>query len=542
MIQFRQKEFIGFLASTAAMVVPGLVQGHNQNKKNAEQQEEFQRQNSKLQEKQNEAMNRIAKAAEKDPAKAQAVVNLQQKTYAAGLGKIIKIAVKSPKRAGQVVYDFARGIGAEKMAKTLGSGVAMGATMAGGSYLFDKAIQKDRARITGNAPLQISEKTPEEKRAERNKRIRKAAIGATAVAGSVLAARKGVLGKGFENLSKGLTRSGNPINKKALYNTVKTNFRNGMSLKSVLGGLGFASIFTLPGYIGERKQLKDQTLSYNQQKQYSEEDSERTKGSFLKKAAIGTAATVGAVATLRRVGPAGIRKSLNTMYMTYGNKLSGKSGVRKSIGEWMKHSGSNQYGKAQAQVAQRALKDRISAGADAAKRLNNTKRLERLKSRRFRNDPEGYNRYIEKLKNLADEKKMNRAKTALDNFNFNNHAALSGNKKLQLITSDNPAISRVHGQRLGEGFLGGLGSIMGGVGKKPVTGFLSKMAKSKNEDTKKMAEWLMQHKRTALAGGVGVGLVAFKPFTMGENATRKVIGSVDKNAFAYEKSKEQAIQ
>ena len=56
-----------------------------------------------------------------------------------------------------------------------------------------------------------------------------------------------------------------------------------------------------------------------------------------------------------------------------------------------------------------------------------------------------------------------------------------------------------------------------------------------------MAKFLRRHKKTALVGATGLGLVAWKPWTMGENAVKGTLGAIDKNAYAYEKSKEQEV-
>lgn len=532
MIEFKQKEFWGLAISTGAT----MLQGASQNKKNQAQQEEFQNQQARLQKKQNEALNKIATAAQKDPSKAQAAAGvLQQKAYA--------LPTNLLKRGGQVAYDFARSIGPTKAAKALGGGLAMGATMAAGSYLVDKGIQKDRARITGGAPLpKPAEKSPEEKKKARNKKLIKAGLGAAALAGSVLAARKGALGQGFQNLSKGLGNSGKAINKKAILDTTKKSFKEGFTFKKVLGGAGFGAMLTLPGYLGERAQLKGQS-SQAQQKQYSNEEQQtqpkRKAGSVLKKVAIGTAATAGTLATLRRVGPAGMRKSINTMYMTYGKKFAGKSGAGK-IGNWMMNSGAKEYGKAQAKVAEKVLKSRIAQAPNAAKTLADPEALEKIK-KTYANNPEGYKNYINKLKGLANENSTARAKSALANFDKAKFAEAAGKQKLGYIKSDNAVVSRIHSRKIGEGILGGVGSIMG-AGKKQTTGFLGKLAKnSANEDTRKTAEWLLKHKRAGLIGGAAVGSLAWKPFGWGDSAVKKSLGAVDKNAFAYEKSKEQQV-
>lgn len=534
MIQFRQKEFVGFLASTAAMVAPGLIQGHNQNKKNAEQQEEFQRQNAKLQEKQNEAMNKIAKAAEKDPSKAQAVQSMfGQREYAVSAallkqgGKLIGKGKTLLNKGGTVAYEFAQGIGKKNIGGSIGKGLAMGTTMAVGSYALDKAIQADRKKITGGAPLPTPQKSPEAIFAEKKKKFRKLATGAALTAGTILAARKGALGNKMQNLSKGLNSTGKAkMDVKPLVTEAKQSFKKGMTGGAVLTGAGFAGLFALP-YLAERKQLKDQVAT--QQKQYSEE---RSRGSVLKKAAIGTLATVGTVAALRRGGPTGLRKGLNDMYMTYGNKLAGKSGTKK-LGDWMMKSGSEQYGKAWVKGRQNILKKQIKAGKQAASGGNFFDKHNlnlKIKGKNL------FGRTPEELQKIA--KTGQEASGAIGKLDASKIA------KARLNRVQNGTVSR----KLGQGVLEGIGGFFG-VGKKQTGTFLNKMTNTNgkvgtvySKETKDFANFLKRHKRTAAAGAVGLGLISWKPFEWGDAATKKVMGAVDKNAFAYEKSKEQPVQ
>lgn len=521
MIQFRQKEFIGM--GLVATVVPGMIQSHNQNKKSAEQQEQFQRQNAKLQEKQTEAMNKIAKAAEKDPSKIQAVNGLmeQQRSYAIPLklsSGVVRALAKGKgnlrrgmQKGGQVVYEFAKEIGPEKITKTIGSGIAMGGTMAIGSYALDKAIQADRRRLMGGAPLpQAPQKSQEEKAKERNGKITKAAIGATALAGSVLAARRGYLGKGFQNLSKGLNSGGTKINGKALLQDTGKHLKAGFGLRQIAGGVGFGALFTLPGYISQRSQLKEQ--AQNQQKQYSEEEIQqeqprRKVGSVLKKAAIGTTAAVGTLAAARRgVFGSSIARKANDLFMTYGKKFAGKSGQGR-IGNWMMNSGSKYYGKASAKIQKKNL-DAVVKAKEAAQASGDYKKAKHLFG----------------------------AQQTRTQFDFEKAAQRAGENRLNVIKKGKG------GRKLGEGLLSGISSLTG-VGGKNTYGYLAKVANNKNnsEATRKTAEWLQNHKRTALAGSVVVGGLAWKPFGWGDAAVRKPISAIDKNAFAYEKSQEQQV-
>ena len=62
-----------------------------------------------------------------------------------------------------------------------------------------------------------------------------------------------------------------------------------------------------------------------------------------------------------------------------------------------------------------------------------------------------------------------------------------------------------------------------------------------SKTTRDAASWLEKHKRTALVGSIGVGSLAWKPFEWGDKAVRGATKVVDKDAFAYEKSKEQQV-
>ena len=108
------------------------------------------------------------------------------------------------------------------------------------------------------------------------------------------------------------------------------------------------------------------------------------------------------------------------------------------------------------------------------------------------------------------------------------------------ITSSNKLVSRQAERKLGEGLIGGYGTFMG-AGPQETSGFLRKMSRNGDAATAKTADWLLRHKRVGLIGGAAVGSLAWKPFGWGEGAAKKTLGSVDKNAFAYEKSKEQQV-
>lgn len=543
MIEFRQKVFVvplvGLAASTAAGIGISAVQTSKHHKQDAEQQEEFQRQQQAQQKKQNEALNRIAKAAEAgDMSKAQQAANIiQQRSYASiplgtNGGKLLT-KLLNPKTGGQTVYEFGRALnnagGGNQIAKKIGSGLAMGVTMGAGSYVLDKAIQADRKRLTGGAPLP----QPQEDPGKKKKAIKKAITSAALVGGSVLAARKGMLGEGFKNLTH---KSTTPINLAEAKKLAGQEFKSGMTGKAALGGLGFAGIFTLPSYLGERKQLKDQARQkqYTEDYQYQLQANEQKKGSALKKLALGTVATIGTAATLRRVGPTGIRKGINEMYMTYGKKIAGQNGNK--VGNWMMNSGAKEYGKAQAKATQKTLQSLVEKGKSAQTTLADPKKLDKLKDK-YKKAPKDFDIALKNMQ--KDANLVQKRQSVLNKLDMSKLAESSGKSKLAAIQKNSKA-----GRKVGEGLLGGISKMWLGAGRQETAGFLNKLAKNGNvsQTTRDTANWLSNHKRTALVGAIGVGSIAFKPFTWGEKAVRGAAKSVDKNAFAYEKSKEQQVQ
>lgn len=538
MIQFRQKEFMG-VGAIAAMVAPGMIQSHNQAKKNEEQQEQFQRQNAKLQEKQTEAMNKIAKAAASDPSKAQAFVGQQQqRAYAlipAGLAK--KIAQK-----GQAVFELGRGINnygkGGNIMKAVGKGLAMGTVFAAGGYAVDKAIQHDRNKITGNAPLPRPVVPPEEAKKKRNKKLIKAATGAALIGGSVLAARRGALGEGFKKLTTGkLTKVGadgtrQAITGKSVLKDLGQTYKAGIKDQVAgTGGLLTAGLLATPaiGYIGERKQLKEQAQAQAQaqQRKYSEDEQQKQPSrakSVLKKAAIGTLAAAGTFAAARR-GAFGnkVARGANDMLMTYGHKISGKNGNK--LGDWMMKSGSRGYGKFSAQAQEKALQSAVASGKQATSNLGNQQWLN-----------ENISADIAKARGLAKSGQI--AEARLAGFDAASVADRAGAARLRRVRSGNVNTT------IGSTILNVPASFLGS-GSRKTADFLHQVTANTNgaygQDAVNMAKFLRRHKKTALVGATGLGMVAWKPWTMGENAVKGTLGAIDKNAYAYEKSKEQEV-
>lgn len=552
MIKFRQKEFVApaIIAKAGKFIAKDLttgsgmatmmgvqtvgtgatmIQGGIQNKANMKIQEaqfktqqEAQRRIAKSQaeiaKKNTEAVNNLAKAVNKNPQSGKvnnALANIATQTTPTIAMYSIPAAIKT---GGQVVYEFGRALnktgGGNQIAKKIGSGLAMGSTMAIGSYAIDKAIQADRKRITGGAPLPQAQEDPKKKK----KAIRKAITGTALAAGSVLAARKGYLGEGFKKVFN--TKAKDLLAKESVQQGKKAvigEFKKGMTGKAALGGAGFAGLFALP-YLSERKQLKDQAKA-QEQRQYTENyqyQNEKKRGSVLGKVALGTAATIGSVALARRVGPAGLRKNINDMYMTYGKQIAGKNGNK--LGNWMMKSGATEYGKAVKAQANKA----IVAGEKAAKG----------------------GRFIDKIPFIGRDEKQLKAvvKAGETAKRANIDATKAGEARLKRIQSGKA------GRKLGQGLLDGIGGLFG-VRKTDRSRFLNEvLAKNPNtgkpeysDETRKVAEFLRKHKRTAAVGGIAIGSLALKPFEWGDKAVRGATKIVDKNAFAYEKSKDQQV-
>lgn len=95
----------------------------------------------------------------------------------------------------------------------------------------------------------------------------------------------------------------------------------------------------------------------------------------------------------------------------------------------------------------------------------------------------------------------------------------------------------------GQSVLGGMSSFAGGGGKSGVDNLAKEFKQSKNLWTQKVGGFIEKHPKTALTGGIGVGIATtFPVWSAGENITRKGLEKIDKNAFAYEKMQNQQVK
>ena len=145
MIKFRQKEFFcGMALNAAGAIGTGLFlkQGSDQMKQAEEQAAQAEEQNRKM----TKALNKIAENAKNNPQAAQQAADVMgQKQFAQINFAKLTATLKNNKTLGNA-KGLAKDVGKivwKGKNKLIGGGTMMGATMAGASYLTDKAIQKD---------------------------------------------------------------------------------------------------------------------------------------------------------------------------------------------------------------------------------------------------------------------------------------------------------------------------------------------------------------------------------------------------------------
>lgn len=145
MIKFRQKEFFWGMALNAAGAIGtglSLKQGSDQMKQAEEQAAQAEEQNRKM----TKALNKIAENAKNNPQAAQQAADVMgQKQFAQINFAKLTATLKNNKTLGNA-KGLAKDVGKivwKGKNKLIGGTMMGGATMAGASYLTDKAIQKD---------------------------------------------------------------------------------------------------------------------------------------------------------------------------------------------------------------------------------------------------------------------------------------------------------------------------------------------------------------------------------------------------------------
>ena len=125
------------------------------------------------------------------------------------------------------------------------------------------------------------------------------------------------------------------------------------------------------------------------------------------------------------------------------------------------------------------------------------------------------------------------------NEGINKYKYVSGVQRLADVRS-----GKVH-TSLTNSVASGISSFYGTGGQKGTQAFLEDLSKNKayGATTRKVADKMTKgtYRTLATVGAVGVGSLAFKPFEWGDKVVRAPLKAVDKNAFAYEESKNQEV-
>lgn len=292
MIKFKKRSFAVPAALPAAANViggvlsaAGLVQGGVQMKQQEELQNQQLREQRRLQNQQIQAMNKrtqdtikaLNEVSKNNPAIAAAAAGkqlaaIQQQQFA--IPASLSNMAKTVRGTAKDLAITAKNLGAHKK---LASGLAMGATAGGASYLVDKAVQADAKR----SGIDLGETESDQK--DNAKKLGKAALTAGGTALAVLGAKKGYLGKTLQGgVNKYITRENATKVGRTLKNAVKEQFVDtnklkeaktiGDKVKSINGtGLlitgGFASLPAIT-YATNKKAMKDQVGQSEQQKSY----------------------------------------------------------------------------------------------------------------------------------------------------------------------------------------------------------------------------------------------------------------------------------
>lgn len=324
MVVFREKEFVapaialmggplgvGLMAGGTAL---SGIQGRKANKAQEEankQMVEQQNRQAKLmlaeEKKRTEAYKESLKNGNvTPPVQSEFSITLKRKTFATPVVQgITKTWTKfKGSKTGNNILGFGKDlieVGKKRgSAQKIADMTAMGATMAGGSYLVDKAIQAD-AKKNG---IPIESGQPQEKK--KSGVVKKAILGTGAAAGTLLLARKGKLNT--QTFKKG---------GKMLGEGFKNQFRlkdPNTGKKSILGPALTIGIPALTGvsYLTQKKQMKDQVEQ--SERQYSKSAFVRNLGKRISNAG---KKIIDAPAALMGFGKSG-RQQLSNQFKSVG--------------------------------------------------------------------------------------------------------------------------------------------------------------------------------------------------------------------------------
>jgi hypothetical protein len=270
---------VGMQGLSMAQVAKQGNQAAQQMEDQMREQRHLQNQQLKAQAKQNQQMmNTLKQVAKQNPTVAGAAAG-QQMGVMQGNFSVPAGLVNAAKVAKGAVKDLAivgKKVGAHKH---IASGLALGATAAGASYLVDKAIQADAKRNGINLGNGDSEG-----RKESAKKIGKVAAIAGTAALATLGAKKGLLGKSIQGTAnKYITKANAGKVGNTMKNAFKDQFVNSDKLKNAktfkdkvksVNGLGIAITAGLAatpavGYVSSKKAMKDQINATEEQRSYA---------------------------------------------------------------------------------------------------------------------------------------------------------------------------------------------------------------------------------------------------------------------------------
>lgn len=282
MLRFKQKEFWVGLALSAVSTAGGLIQGHKANKINQEnaeaqlqQQKKMDRERLKLEKQQLEMNKKLANVAGQNPMAAATALQSQQKSYS---NNVVKEGLGFVKNVAGLSKDAGK-----RLLKT----AAQGAVGVGAAYAVDKAIQRDAKKSGFDIAYEDTEEDRERRKKNRRKRALKLGIGASTLAGGVIAAKKGVLGEDIKKASEAINKeniikTGKKVGHYAMEG-VKDLFtkkdKNGKITPDYLGIAATAAPLVIPviRYVSSKKQLKEQikqSEGEEKEKKYSERKKE----------------------------------------------------------------------------------------------------------------------------------------------------------------------------------------------------------------------------------------------------------------------------
>ena len=282
MLRFKQKEFWVGLALSAVSTAGGLIQGHKANKINQEnaeaqlqQQKKMDRERLKLEKQQLEMNKKLANVAGQDPMAAATALQSQQKSYS---NNVVKEGLGFVKNVAGLSKDAGK-----RLLKT----AAQGAVGVGAAYAVDKAIQRDAKKSGFDIAYEDTEEDRERRKKNRRKRALKLGIGASTLAGGVIAAKKGVLGEDIKKASEAINKeniikTGKKVGHYAMEG-VKDLFtkkdKTGKITPDYLGIAATAAPLVIPviRYVSSKKQLKEQikqSEGEEKEKKYSERKKE----------------------------------------------------------------------------------------------------------------------------------------------------------------------------------------------------------------------------------------------------------------------------